>query len=244
MRSILFALLLILLVGCSSTPLEPTGFAESTPTAVSPTLIPTALEAPTPAPTAEAVPTDVPLPLITIPISVYIVDDENGRLSSSRDIEGLMAVYEKVNTIWAQANIAIEIAHIQRLTLPTVHVQSIWHGDFRPFFLGIDYDFPLPETSLINAFYAQQIGGPNGIVPFRMTLFFVNDEPSVHHERVTSHEIGHILGLHHTQADRGRLMFSGTNGTLLTPEEITVARYTAQGLLEQFHTQARKREKE
>ena len=62
-------------------------------------------------------------------------------------------------------------------------------------------------------------------------MFFVTDTPSVHHERVTSHEIGHILGLHHTLDDSGRLMFPGTNGMELTVEEITVARYVAQGLL-------------
>ena len=172
MRLSLFTLFILLSAGCLSSPTAvPENTIQASATAI---LSPTALPA-----TAEL------LPLITIPISVYIVDDEHGRLSSSRDVEGLTAVYEKVNTIWTQANIAIEIAHMQRLTLPTVHAQNILRGDFRPFFLGIDYDFPLPETSLINAFYAQEIGGPNGIVPFRTTLFFVNDNPTVHHERVT-----------------------------------------------------------
>ena len=57
------------------------------------------------------------------------------------------------------------------------------------------------------------------------------DAPSVHDERVTSHEIGHILALHHVLDDPGRLMFSGTNGTALSEEEVIVARYAADGLL-------------
>ncbi|MCP5100416.1 MAG: hypothetical protein GY943_33115 [Chloroflexi bacterium] len=72
----------------------------------------------------------------------------------------------------------------------------------------------------------------NGTVPFSGRAFSVMDNPSVHHERVSSHEIGHILGLHHVLDDAGRLMFSGTNGMALSAEEVTVARYAAQGMLE------------
>ena len=57
------------------------------------------------------------------------------------------------------------------------------------------------------------------------------DTPSVYDERVTSHEIGHILGLHHVLDDAGRLLYSGTNGMSLTEEEQAVARYAAEGLL-------------
>jgi predicted Zn-dependent protease len=63
-----------------------------------------------------------------------------------------------------------------------------------------------------------------------VTLSF--DLTGVHHERVTSHEIGHILGLHHVLDNSDRLMYSGTNGMALSEEEITVARYAAQGLLD------------
>ena len=56
-------------------------------------------------------------------------------------------------------------------------------------------------------------------------------EPSVFDRRVSSHEVGHILGLRHTRADRGRLLYSGTNGMTLTPEEIVLARYVTIKLL-------------
>ncbi len=52
------------------------------------------------------------------------------------------------------------------------------------------------------------------------------DEPL---PRVTSHELGHALGLPHRQ-DRTNLLASGTTGTLLNQAEVAKARATAQKL--------------
>lgn len=169
---------------------------------------------------------------MTLPISIYIVDSEDGQLSSGRSAEQLAEIYQRVNDIWSQAGITIEVQTIERLNLPTEVVQAIAGGDYRPFLSGIGRQYEIPEPSLLNAFYAREIGGANGVAPQGTRLFFVMDEPSVHHERVSSHEIGHILGLHHTTADQRRLMFPGSNGMDLAGEEIVVARYVAQGLLD------------
>jgi hypothetical protein len=170
--------------------------------------------------------------LITLPISIYILDDESDALSSQRRVEELEPIFEKVNEIWGQAGIEIDVQIIQRITLPREMIQAIAKGEFGPFFNAAGREIPLPSPSLLNGFYARDIGGPNGITPSFTRVFFVTDTPSVHHERVTSHEIGHILGLHHTLDDPDRLIYPGTNGMKLTDEEIFVARYAAQGLLD------------
>ena len=58
------------------------------------------------------------------------------------------------------------------------------------------------------------------------------DEPSVFYRRVNSHEVGHMLGLHHVLGDAGQLLFSGTNGMTLTEDEAMAARYFARGILQ------------
>ena len=74
--------------------------------------------------------------------------------------------------------------------------------------------------------------GPNGVAPAGTHVALMIDEPTVDDERVTAHELGHHLGLHHVGSDRGRLLFPGTNGRRLTQEEADVARYVARGLLD------------
>jgi hypothetical protein len=166
-----------------------------------------------------------------LPISIYILDDENGELSSTRSAEQLEEIFIDVNNIWSQAGIVLDVQTINRVEVSSVALETLAKGDFQPFFYSAN-NTDFPNHSLINGFYAQNIGGPNGITPIGSNVFLVTDSPSVHHERVSSHEIGHILGLHHTLADTDRLMYPGTNGTTLTEEEIIVARYGAQGLLD------------
>lgn len=170
--------------------------------------------------------------LISIPISIYILDVDNGDFSSIRTKKELSKIFKKVNHIWAQAGIKIEIKQIRRLTLPSTYIEEIAKGRFKQFLEALGKNFTLPKPSLLNAFYTIYVGGVNGISFTRQRVFFVSDTPYVHDERVTSHEIGHIFGLRHNRSDKNRLMYSGTNGTKLNKEEIEIARYKAQLLLD------------
>ena len=199
------------LIGCSVA-------GDSSPTSSLPTSVP------------EAAPREV----ISLSISLFLlVDNEkepNPTISTHRAEEDLREILEGMNDIWSQADIRLELQTIEFVEVPDVILQGMLDGNLAPFFNEIGDGITLTPVSTINGFYLRSVGGPNGTNPFRSRSFFVIDEPSVFDRRVSSHEVGHILGLHHVLADPNRLLFSGTNGVTLTEEEAAVARYFAQGI--------------
>lgn len=175
-------------------------------------------------------------PQLTLSISMYLlvddIDNPNLDVSTVRTEDGLQIILDNMNIIWDQANIELELGYVGYLEVPDVILKDIGGGDFGTFFEAIgDGSIPIDDVSQVNGFYAKDIGGPNGIT-LNSQVYFVNDEPTVNDERVSSHEVGHMLGLHHELFDSSRLMYSGTNGTLLNEIEITVARYYATGFLQ------------
>lgn len=172
---------------------------------------------------------------IVIPLSLYILidssDPTSGR-SSTRTVAELETVAAEANEIWSQAGIVFDPISVRRIETPPEVLIGIAAGDTDPFFATVGQTFDVPDTGLINGFYVPVAFGTNGFAPFGSRVFFVVDQPTVPDARVTSHEIGHIFGLHHDLVDPGHLMFSGTDGTILDTEERTVARYGATGLLE------------
>ena len=137
------------------------------------------------------------------------------RFSSQRTEADLAEILVGVNEIWSQAGIRFEPQIVTTIAIPDDILSSALGGDFSPFLASANARFDIPQAAMINGFYAREIGGPNGINPFRSRIFFVTDTPSVFDHRVTSHEIGHILGLHHVVTDAEHLMSSGVNGMQL-----------------------------
>ncbi len=172
---------------------------------------------------------------IVLDISLYLLVDDaaapSASISSHRDVDGLRRVLDGMNEIWSQAGIRLEARFIGPALTPGQTLQGIVRGDVSAFFTADGGHADLREPSLINGFYARQIGVVNGFAPSGTRSFFVTDDPSVHDRRVSSHEVGHILGLAHDLEDSDRLMFSGTNGMTLTEYEVTVARHAAAGIL-------------
>ena len=183
---------------------------------------------------AESIPVDVP---VTVPLSLYVMHDAadpiSSPLSSQRTEADLAVIAENMGEVWSQANVIFDPIAIETVEAPTDVLEAIALGlDASRFFDQIGVTFDIESPSAVNGFYVRAAGRANGFAPSGSRVFFVIDEPSVRDERVSSHEVGHIFGLHHQLDDADTLMFSGTNGTVLDQDEIIVARYGAQGVLD------------
>jgi len=172
---------------------------------------------------------------LTLSLSMYLIvndiDNPDPELSTARTEEDLRDIHIKMNDIWSQATIELDLQYVGYLVVPEAILTDIFDRKFSSFFQAVgEGDILIDNASQLNGFYIKDIGGPNGIM-LSNQVYFVNDNPTVNDERVSSHEVGHMLGLHHQLYDPDQLMYSGTNGTNLNEVEITVARYFATGYI-------------
>ena len=170
---------------------------------------------------------------ITIPITIYILEDEDGRFSSERTKTDVELLIGRSNEIWSnQANIVLELAALEKVAVPTSLLRAVSRRQFRTFWDTINRGGTeiKRRSTPVWGFYVRGLGGINGVQPTNSRAFFVADDPTVMSHRTTAHEIGHLLRLYHDTNAR-RLMFSGSNGTEISEEEKVVARYVVLGML-------------
>ena len=173
---------------------------------------------------------DEQVPLV---VEVYVVDDANGDLSSRRTAAEVEGIMDDVADIWAEAGVIVVVESIERLEVSGEALAALAGAQLGSFFADVSAKGAAgSRAGVVSAFFVRGIGGPNGIAPSGTRSIIVIDNPSVHDERVTAHEIGHVLALHHTLDDSERLLFPGTNGMSLTTEELLVANYAARGYAE------------
>ncbi len=187
-------------------------------------------------------PSATKLKTLVIPAAVFIVDvgSIDDTMSSQRSVDSIETHFAQVNRVWSQAGIKIDPVAVQRIDVPRELLRGLirerGRGGIARFFSAMrrgEIDIgEINNNALIWTFYVRDLGGPNGLKPVGANSIFVVDNPSNEDYRVTSHEIGHVLGLYHVRDNVNQLLFPGSNGLILSDVEQTVARYVAQRILE------------
>ena len=178
------------------------------------------------------------LPVLVLPLRIHLMQSATQpKLNTTLTETDVQRILAKVNRIWSQAGIRFEAESVRKTgALVPPQPENL---KTMPEQLKAVVPVDSLGTAAINICYVKELV-PNGFyckeaiaVKDTARLDEVEgglDEPI---PRVTSHELGHALGLNHRQ-DRTNLMASGKNGFLLNEAEIAVARAKAQVMLEEW----------
>jgi hypothetical protein len=171
------------------------------------------------------------LPVLTLPVRVHLMQSATVPAMQTTLTEAdIKRVFAKVNKVWAAAGIQFEIESIGATEAAPLSKEQLLSGEFER--VGAMIPQSRLSATALNVCYVKQVQ-PNGF--YNGKLIVVKDTAALKEvpggldeplPRVTSHELGHALGLPHRQ-ETTNLMQSGTTGFSLNEAEITKAREKA-----------------
>ena len=153
---------------------------------------------------------------IFIPVTVHLVKEKSS-YGTSKDTEDVFELFEKVNRIWMQGQIIFIVEDVVVSEFSKEEFDKFLEGDIDLIVTRDDF-----RGGMINIYFARFVNA-NGISFPAQGFTLIGDVTTVNDFRTTAHELGHLLGLRHVSS-RDYLMFKGSNGDILSQEEITLAR--------------------
>ena len=173
---------------------------------------------------------------LLVPVRVHLLMARNSpAIQTTLTDADISRILGKMNGVWAQAGLHLYLESLVReeADIPDASAEPLTPADHRALLALRPSQSKV--TNAFNIYYLKRMS-VNG---FFAGAIFVKDTASLRKveggidepiPRVSSHELGHALGLPHRQATTN-LMASGTTGTWLNDEEISRARNTARKLV-------------